>query len=111
MVNKRSLAAQKDHEEWLFRRGLTLAQIKKRKKNFTLQTIPFPNLKIESNIPLGNGFANSGFVNTPMSNRFKEKPEVRKEIEAKASRIAPAFNKSGYSYISNKEDAKYIGRK
>lgn len=46
-----------------------------------------------------------------MDIRYSENNKVRKEIENKAKRIAPAFNKGGYSYISNVDDAKYIGRK
>jgi hypothetical protein len=109
-MNKRIAKALSEHTAWLEARGLTRSQIRKR-RDPKIHVVPFPDYSIEERIPLGNKFANSGFVNTMMAKRFTESPKVRKEIEDKATRIAPAFNKAGYSYISNVEDAKYIGKK
>jgi hypothetical protein len=40
-----------------------------------------------------------------------EKEETRNEIIAKSKRVAVAYNKGAYQYISSAEDAKYVGRK
>ena len=41
----------------------------------------------------------------------KESPEVREAIIAKSKRIAIAYNKGAYQYVSDESDAKTIGRK
>ena len=41
----------------------------------------------------------------------KETEEVRAEIIAKSKRIAIAYNKGAYQYVSDESDAKTIGRK
>lgn len=41
----------------------------------------------------------------------KEAPEVREAIIAKSKRIAIAFSKGAYQYVTDETDAKTIGRK
>jgi hypothetical protein len=41
----------------------------------------------------------------------KEKPEVRDAIIAKSKRIAIAYSKGAYQYVTDEADAKTIGRK
>jgi hypothetical protein len=41
----------------------------------------------------------------------KESPEVRDAIIAKSKRIAIAYSKGAYQYVSDETDAKTIGRK
>lgn len=111
MANKRLQKAHDLHQKWLEDRGLSRKQIKE-KRDSRFHPIAFPDLSVESNVPLSNGFAKSGFVNTPMSKRFTEKPEVRAEIEKKAMSIAPAYNKGAAQYINpNGKDHKHMGKK
>lgn len=41
----------------------------------------------------------------------KEAPEVRDAIIAKSKRLAPAFNKGAYQYVSDEADVQTLGRK
>ena len=49
-------------------------------------------------------------VMEPM-NLAKESPEVREAIIEKSRRIAPAFNKAAYQYVTDDTEPKYIGKK
>jgi hypothetical protein len=112
LTNKRLETARENHRKWLEKRGLTRAQIrKKRDRSLSVLKMPDLNTAKEGVAEVTNGFANAGFVNTPMANRFKERPEVRAEIEAKARRIAPAYSKGNAQYVSDGDDPRYIGKK
>lgn len=108
-MNKRLAKAREAHEAWLEARNLSRSQIKKR-RDPKIKIIKFPDYKIQETVPLGNGFANGGFQNSMMSNRFKESPKVRLEIEQKAMQIAPAYNKGPVMFVPATE-VKYIGKK
>ena len=41
----------------------------------------------------------------------KEAPEVREAIIAKSKRLAPAFNKGAYQYVSDEAEVQTLGRK
>lgn len=99
MVNKRLQKAKNFHQKWLEDRGLTKAQIRQRRDK-AVRVIDLPDLSVDSIEPLSNGFAKSGFVNTAMSRRFFEKPEVRAEIEKKAMSIGTPYNKAAAQYLS-----------
>lgn len=62
--------------------------------------------------PCGNGFGNGLTTNNSiMANLHKEKEETVAEIERKATRTAPLWNKGGYQYIGDSVDLDSIGRK
>jgi hypothetical protein len=46
-----------------------------------------------------------------MANLANESPQTRKEILNKAKRIAPAYSKGAYQYITPKSDLTDIGKK
>ena len=74
--------------------------------------IELPNLKIHNNIPLGNNIpVKGGFRNGVMDNIKNETPEVQEAIIAKSKRIAPAFSKGAYQYITPGTDLSDIGKK
>jgi hypothetical protein len=46
-----------------------------------------------------------------MDNLHLESAEVREEILAKSTRLAPAFNKGAVQYITEGSDPRFLGRK
>jgi hypothetical protein len=76
---------------------------------------PFPDLTIKTTYSLSNGFAKSGFKQSIDDHRWKRDREESKAtidaIERKKKSVAIAYNKGGYQYLPNKDDAKYIGKK
>ena len=109
-MNKRLEKARAEHNKWLEARGLMRKQIEMRRDD-AVRIVRMPNYKVDENAPLGNGFARSGFVITPMANRFNEKPSVRAEIERKAMRIAPAYSKGPMQFVSDGADIETLGKK
>lgn len=97
------------HQKWLQKNGVSREQLKARRVDVNIH--PFPDYSVESHLPLSNKFDKTPGKTSIMERRFKEKPAVRAEIEKKAMRIAPAYNKGASSYISDGDDAKNIGRK
>lgn len=77
--------------------------------------VDFPDLKTEENYPLSNAFMNSGFKKSIDDYKWKkdknESIETIKEIEKKKERIAPAYSKGAYQYITNETNLTDIGRK
>ena len=76
------------------------------------------SLAVESNVaPLSNTIPSGAAAKRDIRTDHKwkrdheEKPETIKAIEAKAMRIAPAYNKGAVQYITDETDAKYLGRK
>lgn len=49
--------------------------------------------------------------NTIMDNLHLESTEVREEILAKSTRLAPAFNKGAVQYITEGSDPRFLGKK
>jgi hypothetical protein len=101
--NAKLAAAQAAHAKWLAKMNITKP---------TQKVGLFPDLSVESKIPLGNQLGN-GFKTGVFENvyRGREKPEVVAQIEDKKKRIAPLFNKGGLQFIDSAVDPKTIGRK
>ena len=49
--------------------------------------------------------------NTIMDKLHLESAEVRDQILAKSTRLAPAFNKGAVQYITDESDPRFLGRK
>ena len=109
VANKRLIAAQAEHQKWLRKRGLTREQLGYKRVKSVINRIP--DYKVEENLPLSNGFAKTPGKTTMMELRYKESPSVRAEIEKKAMRIAPAYNKGNAQYVSDGDSPKYLGKK
>lgn len=101
--------ADAEHDAWLRKRGLHPDQ-RKDKQIKSTATIPNYREGITSKIPLSNAVGN-GYKSGVMENLHKEKPEVQKEILAKASRCMPLYNKGGYQFATDGTDMKMVGSK
>lgn len=101
--------ADAEHDAWLRKRGLHPDQ-RKGKQIESTATIPNYREGITSKIPLSNAVGN-GYKSGVMENLHKEKPEVQKEILAKASRCMPLYNKGGYQFATDGTDMKMVGSK
>jgi hypothetical protein len=109
--SKRAAESEAKHNEWLAKQGLTTNQIKLKKAfignvRHTIQS----DDDTRSSPKLSNSVGN-GFKKGIMENLHKERPEVQKEILAKAARTAPAYSKGAYQYITPGADLSDIGRK
>lgn len=108
--------ADAEHDAWLRKRGLHPDQkplrdaIQKSKGAKPVNNIPDYREGIRSTVPLSNGVGN-GFKTGVMENLHREKPEVQKEILAKASRCMPLYNKGGYQYATEGTDMTTVGSK
>ena len=91
--------------------------LKRSKRQFTSSSSLGPKKRVQEemdatkNIPSRNTGANDTSKNTIMSKRYNEAPEVRAEIEHKATLLAPICNKGAYTVITSEEVARTAGRK
>lgn len=108
--SKRLAEATDKHNAWLEKQGLTSNQIQLKKAFNGNVRISKPDLTTSNPYQLSNSVGN-GFKKGIMENLHKEKPEVQKEIMAKASRTAPAYSKGAYQYITPGADLSDIGKK
>jgi len=94
-----------------------LSALKRKKKRFTSSTSLGPKRTVAEDldstkaIPSRNTGAHDTSCHTIMSKRYNESPEVRAEIEHKATLLAPVCNKGAYTVITSEEMAKTAGRK
>jgi hypothetical protein len=102
---QRSLA---EHNEWLKKRGVHPSQLRPAKES--INRMPDYREGQRNSVPLSNAIGN-GFKTGVMENLHKEKPEVQKEILAKASRCMPLYNKGGYQYATEDTDMTTVGSK
>lgn len=100
----------REHKKWLEEHGVSPAQLLAR-KDPSVKIIDVPAFTPKVYPSLGSGFAKGSFKTTIMERRFKETPEVRKEIENKAKQVVVTVNKSGYEFVTAKADPKTFGRK
>ena len=110
--NSKKLAEATDkHNAWLAKQGLTPNQIQL-KKAFVgnVRSNIEPNTITCNPYQLSNSVGN-GFKKGIMENLHREKPEVQKEIMAKAARTAPAYSKGAYQYITPGADLSDVGKK
>lgn len=104
--------AKAEHDAWLRKRGLHPDQksAAKNTNKVEINRIPDYRADLRNSVPLSNAVGN-GFKSGVMENLHKEKPEVQKEILAKASRCMPLYNKGGYQYATEGTDMTTVGSK
>lgn len=108
--------AKAEHDAWLRKRGLHPDQrplrdaMMKAEGAKPINRIPDYRDGKREVAPLSNAVGN-GFKTGVLANLHKEKPEVQKEILAKASRCVPQYNKGGYAYTTPGTDITTIGSK
>lgn len=103
--------AEADHASWLKSQGLHPDQLAARKKNFTV-TKPTVTPPTKPPVQLSNNLkVKGGFRRSIMDHLDEESPEVKKAILDKASRLAPAYSKGAYQYISPGTELSDIGKK
>lgn len=96
------------HDNFLKKYGVHPTQLKNKKDKYK---VDIPNYKVYNKYELSNKIEKTPGKNGVMENRFKESPSVRAEIEAKAKRVAPAFNKGAIQYITDGTDPATLGKK
>lgn len=105
------------HDQWLLERGVHPEQLKMKinkdnlKKDW-LERVEQERINKPIYVSAGmSGDANST-ANRSIMNKLHEEPEhVRKEIIAKSKRVAIAYNKGAYQYITDGADTTDIGKK
>jgi len=112
-LNAKQQRALAMHNEWLKSQGVHPTQIsvrqvgaKSRKLDpkWTTETKSLPPLSNK----VGNGLKNDIWEKI---RKGQETPETIEEIKAKATRIAPAYNKGPLQYVTPGMDPKTLGRK
>lgn len=104
----RQIKADAEHAAWLKARGLDRAsvQAKVAKEKPRAEMPKYEYTKVQYSNVVGSG-TQSGV----MANLANESAQTRKEILNKAKRIAPAYSKGAYQYITPGSDLTDIGRK
>lgn len=106
--------ATEEHTAWLAKQGLLPEQLDKRRVNFKKSDTWLPDYSIDrtARSQLSNNLAvKGGFKHSIMDNLHKESPAVQQAILEKASRLAPAYSKGAYQYISPGTDLSDVGKK
>lgn len=108
--SKRLAKARQEHEEYLTSLGITSR--KKLKGAIVLDdpTTPSPRKTVATSgkIP---GSGRVAFDVAMMKHKGVESENTIAEIEAKGRRVAPAYNKGGYQYVSDPASLKNNGRR
>ena len=109
---ERERKAKAEHDAWLRKQGLHPEQrsLKKAVASKRVHDIPDYRADLRNTVPLGNTIGN-GYQTGVMVNLHKESPETQKEILAKAKRLAPAYSKGAYQYITPGSDIADLGKK
>jgi len=105
------LEAEKYHAEFLKSVGYTGKKHKnlpKQKQEFT----PRPTYPVKTSdlIPPGVICAKKSIDDWKWKKNITEKPETVEEIERKKKRVAIAYNKGSYQYITDNDDTTAIGK-
>lgn len=101
------------HDIWLLKKGVHPEQIKLKKsvdKNWKKQYNE--SMKVDRSGYVSAGLSGDALACAKrdiMTNLHKEKPEVRKAILEKASRVMPLYNKGGLQLLSPNDDLTKIG--
>lgn len=107
--------SKKDKQLQQFREEV--ASLKSKRNAFVPSTSLGPKPRVAEEMdgtkhtPSRNTGAHDTSKHTIMSKRFSETPEVRAEIEHKATLLAPVCNKGAYTVITSEEMARTAGRK
>ena len=108
-LNAKQKRAVEEHEAWLRKQGIG-AKTKTEKRVASPNAIPDYRAGSRASVPLGNKLGN-GYQRGVMVDLHKESPETQKEILAKAKRLAPAYSKGAYQYITPGSDIADLGKK
>ena len=108
-LNAKQKRAVEEHEAWLRSRGIG-AKTKTEKRVASPNDIPDYRAGSRAAVPLGNQLGN-GYQTGVMVNLHKESEATQKEIIAKSKRLAPAYNKGAYQYITPGSDIVDLGKK
>lgn len=114
--------AQQAHDEWLRSQGVHPSQLEARQPNKQprkLAHVPKPSM---TGPQCNNGFAAAGakrsVFDTAWQRTYEDDPEMAvretaalREAEAKSKRVAPAYSKGAYQYITPGENLADIGKK
>ena len=100
------------HEAWLRKQGLHPEQraLKKAVVGNYVHEIPDYRADLRNSLPLSNTVGN-GYKTGVMVNLHKESAATQKEIIAKSKRLAPAYSKGAYQYITPGSDVADLGKK
>jgi hypothetical protein len=108
-MNKRLMKARVEHNQWLEKRGLLPAQVRARLgkpkllSTWDAKPMPKPN---ECNV------YTAGIKSIWEKIRLgDEKPATVEAIIAKSKRIAPAYSKGPYQFITNETELQTLGQK
>lgn len=113
--------AQAEHEAWLRSRGLHLEQLSSKPRTPTRKLKQVITVDTSTQ-PCSNGFAPAGAKRSVFDSKWKklyeDDPEMAKreaaavaEAEAKSKRIAPAYSKGAYQYITGTTNLGDLGNK
>lgn len=108
-LNAKQKRAVEEHEAWLRSRGIG-AKTKTEKRAASPNSIPDYRAGSRASVPLGNKLGN-GYQTGVMVNLKNESIATQTEILAKAKRIAPAFSKGAYQFITPGTDLSDLGNK
>jgi len=108
-LNAKQKRAVEEHEAWLKSRGIG-AKTKTDKRVASPNNIPDYRAGNRAAVPLGNKLGN-GYQTGVMVNLKNESIATQTEILAKAKRIAPAFSKGAYQFITPGTDLSDLGNK
>lgn len=108
-LNAKQRRALEEHEAWLKKQGIG-SKTKTEKRVASPHEIPDYRAGSRGAVPLGNNIGN-GYQTGVMVNLHKESPATQKEILAKAKRLAPAYSKGAYQYITPGSDVVDLGKK
>jgi hypothetical protein len=104
--------AKVDHDSWLQKQGLHPEQRELAKAFNGTHKNSFPDLKVESKVPLGNNIpVKGGFRNGVLDNLHKESPATQAAILDKASRVDIGYNKGGLILVTPGMDPTTLGSK
>ena len=111
-LSKTQLLIRENHNNWLKSNGVHPDQLTERLKN-RKQSIEREQIIEDRKLPPMSNTVGNGLKNDIWEKIRKgiETVDTVNEIKAKSKRIAPAFNKGGYQYITPGMDLKDLGKK
>lgn len=118
--NAKHKKAQAEHDAWLRKNNIHPEQLAARKKPAAKLVVPTPNTQPQPEC--SNGFAAGGFkksvFDSAWQHTYQDDPEMAAresaalvEARAKTKRIAPAYSKGAYQYITPALSLQDIGKK
>lgn len=116
------LKAEQEHDAWLRKQGLHPDQLAQRTKDRNPGKFRNTARPVNPGSDCSNGFAPGGakksVFDTEWQRRYEEDPVMAErerlalmQAEQKKSRVAPAYSKGAYQFITDDADLKTLGRK